>query len=291
MESRAFDPAADTEEAEDVVCHPAAGLDALAIAGVQALVRKRILRAFVRRALIEKDDADQMGGWEHGGGFSVDASVCIEDTDRPGLERLLRYCARPPFALEHLQQHDAEHLVYHSPKPRPGAGGDLVLTALELIGKIAALVPPARAHRHRYYGVLAPNASLRAAVTALPPVAVVAPPPAPATDAAATEEAPHRAAARYLWAMLLARIYEALPLSCPICHSQMRIIAFINDARTVGKILDHIGESTQTPRISPARGPPLWEAAAASVQADNDPQWDMSAQPGPQIEFDQRIAW
>ena len=100
MESRAFDPAADTEEAEDVVCHPAAGLDALAIAGVQALVRKRILRAFVRRALIEKDDADQMGGWEHGGGFSVDASVCIEDTDRPGLERLLRYCARPPFALE-----------------------------------------------------------------------------------------------------------------------------------------------------------------------------------------------
>ena len=43
--------------------------------------------------------------------------------------------------------------------------------------------------------------------------------------------------------MLLARIYEALPLSCPICHSQMRIIAFINDPSTVGKIPDHIGGS------------------------------------------------
>ena len=286
-----FESIADTVEQESVIFHAACGLDAAAIADVQSVVRQRILRAFVRRALIEKDDADQMGGWEHGGGFSVDASVHIEGTDRPGLERLLRYCARPPFALERLQQRDAEHLVYHSPKPRPGAPGDLVLTPLELIDKIAALVPPPRAHRHRYYGVLAPNASLRAAVTALAPVAVVAPPPAPAADVAATEEAPHRAVARYLWAMLLARIYETLPLSCPICHSQMRIIAFINDAGTVNKILDHIGEFTRPPRIAPARGPPLWEPAAAAERARNDPQWDPSAQPAPEMEFDQRIAW
>jgi hypothetical protein len=59
----------------------------------------------------------------------------------------------------------------------------------------------------------------------------------------------------------------------------------------VGKVLDHIGESTQPPRIAPARGPPLWEAAAAAEQAGNDLQWDSSAQPAPEIEFDQRIAW
>ena len=69
----------------------------------------------------------------------------------------------------------------------------------------------------------------------------------------------------------------------------MRIIAFINDAGTVKKILDHIGESTQPPRIAPARGPPLWEAAAEPAQ--NDPQWDWSARPAPEIEFDQRVAW
>ena len=63
--------------------------------------------------------------------------------------------------------------------------------------------------------------------------------------------------------MLLARIYEALPLSCPIRHAAMRIVAFINDAGSVKKILDQIGEATQPPRIAPARGPPLCEAAAA----------------------------
>ena len=131
--------------------------------------------------------------------------------------------------------------------------------------------------------MLVPNAPLRAAVTALAPAAV---PPAPTS--ANSDEPRHRAAARYLWAMLLARIYEAFPLACPICHARMRIIAFIDEAATVKKILDHIGESTQPPRIASARGPPLWEAAE---QAGNEPQWDASAQPAPEIEFDQRIAW
>ena len=71
----------------------------------------------------------------------------------------------------------------------------------------------------------------------------------------------------------------------------MRIIAFINDAGSVNKILEHIGESIRPPRIAPARGPTLWEAAAAAEQAGNDQQRDQAAQTGPQVEFDQRIAW
>lgn len=132
--------------------HAATGLDAFAIAQVQAQVRQRILRTFVRRGLIDKPDRDEMLNWEHGGGFSLDASVCIQDTDQAGLERLLRYCARPPFALEHLHPLDDEHLIYRNPKPRTDSPRDLVLTPLELIDKIAALIPPPRADRHRYYG-------------------------------------------------------------------------------------------------------------------------------------------
>jgi pimeloyl-ACP methyl ester carboxylesterase len=33
---------------------------------------------------------------------SIDAAVRIQGDDRAGIERLLRYCARPPFALERL---------------------------------------------------------------------------------------------------------------------------------------------------------------------------------------------
>ena len=49
-------------------------------------------------------------------------------------------CARPPFALEHLPSLDAEHLIYHNPKPRSDGPHVLGLTPLELIDKIAALI-------------------------------------------------------------------------------------------------------------------------------------------------------
>ncbi|HRQ96556.1 MAG TPA: transposase [Candidatus Accumulibacter phosphatis] len=61
---------------------------------------------------LEPEDTEAMANWEHGGGFPLDASVRIEGTDRPGLERLLRHCARPAFALERWREIDAEHLVY-----------------------------------------------------------------------------------------------------------------------------------------------------------------------------------
>jgi len=85
-------------------------------------------------------------------------------------------------------------MVYESIKPGPGGSVRLMLTPLELIGRLAALIPPPRRHRHRYYGVLAPNASLRGQVTALagvpdgtPAAAATA---APGRSSEGTEEVP-----------------------------------------------------------------------------------------------------
>jgi hypothetical protein len=93
-----------------IVFHPASAIDETAVAQVQTDLRRRILRAFVGRGLIEKADAKEMLAYQHSG-FSVDAGVCIEAHDRAALERLLRYCARPPFAMERLRKEGAE-LVY-----------------------------------------------------------------------------------------------------------------------------------------------------------------------------------
>ena len=103
--------------------------------------------------------------------------------------------------------------------------------------------------RHRYFGVLAPNSPLRAAVTALAPGATTAP---PAPIAEPTAEPARRRAARNTWALLLARIYEVFPLVCPHCGADMRVIAFITNGPTVRDILGHLGEPTAPPRIAPA---------------------------------------
>ena len=114
--------------------------------------RGRLLRVLVRRGRLPDDDARAMGQWQHGGGFSIDGSVRIEAADRAGRERLLRYCARPPFALDRLRERDREHLINEPPKPGPGASGPQRLTPLELLDRLAALLPPPRLHRHRHFG-------------------------------------------------------------------------------------------------------------------------------------------
>ncbi len=263
----------------------AVGLSAQAVAAVQAQVRRRVLRWFVRRGWLSEEDRREMQRWAHSGGFSVDAAVRIEAWDRAGLERLLRYCARPPFALERLQAIGADRLVYHLPKPGPEGRPDLILTPLELIDRLAALIPPPRLHRHRYHGVLAPNAPLRAAVTALARD-TAATPDQPAVAEPVGGEQHRRSPARYLWAMLIARIYETFPLSCPQCGTEMRLIAFVTDTASVTRILEHIGEPPKPPVLSPARGPPTGETF------DQSPVFDpLAPAPEPAFEFDQTVTW
>ncbi len=170
-------------------------------------------------------------------------------------------------------------------------------------GVSSALIPPPRRHRHGYYGVLAPNSPLRGQVTALAGVpngtpaadatgSIAAPIVTPSRSSEGTAEAPGdadailRRAARYAWALLLARIYEVFPLICPRCGGEMRIIALITDAGAVREILTHLGEPTSPPRLMKARAPPLWEMQGANMGEE-----DAQPQPVPDYQFDQRIAW
>lgn len=76
------------------------------VTGGRARVRRRVLAAYCRQGALSEEDAENIAGWDHGGGFSVDASVGIAADDRPALERLLCYCARPCWASERLTQAD-----------------------------------------------------------------------------------------------------------------------------------------------------------------------------------------
>jgi hypothetical protein len=154
---------------------------------------------------------------------------------------------------------------------------------------LAALIPPPHRHRHRYHGVLAANSPLRAAATAYGREAASNPDvPAPQSIVTATrEERVSGSPARYLWAMLLARLFESLPLTCPNCGANMRIVASITEPVPVEHILNHIGEPTEPPPIAPARGPPAWDDALV----DAAPDCDALAQPAPEYVFDHQVQW
>ena len=90
---------------------------------------------------------------------------------------------------------------------------------------------------------------------------------------------------RYLWAMLLARIYNLFPLLCPECGAEMQVIAVIQDKPVINKILESVGEATQPPSLSPTRGPPSWDDYNQGELADENEQSI------PEYEFNQCVSW
>ena len=256
--------------------HEATALTSQLLQSLQHTVRTRVLRHVRRHGLLEPNEADDMLSWDHGGGFSLDASVRIEATDRAGLERLIRYCARPPFSLDrlHLVGGRSDQVLYLLPGPDPAGRTALRLSALEFLDRLATILPPPRIHRHRYHGVFAPNAPLRRLVTARArednalATQLPAPPlPLPATSTAspARSEGPTPQPPDTIppqpskWAALLARIYEVFPLVCPSCQAPLSFIAFLTEPETIAQILSHIGEPTSPPLTHPPRGPPQTE--------------------------------
>ncbi|APW46082.1 tnpA [Rhodoferax antarcticus ANT.BR] len=77
----------------------------------------------------------------------------------------------------------------------------------------------------------------------------------------------------------------------------MRIIAFITFSADIQKILEHIGVDPEAPRITPARGPPLWVECGAQESQEQgegveaEPDSDLANQSPPEYLDDQRTDW
>jgi hypothetical protein len=85
--------------------------------------------------------------------------------------------------------------------------------------------------------------------------------------------------------VLLARIYDVLPLLYPACGGQMRVLAFLTDPPVVAAILLHLELPHLPPPISAARGPPQGD-----FLLDQTPAFDPGgAEPLPEFAFDQSL--
>jgi hypothetical protein len=58
------------------------------------------------------------------------------------------------------------------------------------------------------------------------------------------------------WAALMRRVLGYDVLACPRCGQTMRLIALIDQADVIRRILRHLGLSTAVPEPAPARAPP-----------------------------------
>jgi hypothetical protein len=101
-------------------------------------------------------------------GFSLHANTEIPAYRRDQLERLMRYTARGSLSLERLAQDANGALMYRFNRPWSDGTAGMKLSPLELLEKLAALVPLPHAPLVRYAGCLAPHSKLRAAIIPTP---------------------------------------------------------------------------------------------------------------------------
>ncbi len=175
-------------------------------------------------------------------GLSLHATTQVPAHRRDQLERLLRYPARGAVSLERLAQDANGGLVYTFTHPWSDGTRGIRLSPLELLAKLAALVPLPRVHLVRYGGCLAPHSHLRGAIIPTPHQQGV-------DEPEASTESP-----RWSWARLLKRVFALAMARCPCCQrGALRIIAAITHGEVIRKILRHLQLSADPPPIAPAR--------------------------------------
>ncbi len=102
-------------------------------------------------------------------GFNVHAGVRIEAGDDLGRERLARYGARPPLSLERLRRLPGGRVAYRLKYVDRGRRGkNRVMTGIEFMARLAAIIAPPRYPLVRFAGVLAPRSAWRREVVPKP---------------------------------------------------------------------------------------------------------------------------
>jgi hypothetical protein len=173
---------------------------------------------------------------------------------------MLRYAARPPLSTERLSLLPDGRLLYRLKRRWSDGTTHVIYEPMELMERLAALVPPPRFNMTRFYGVLAPAATFRPFIVPKDKAAI-APmhPGCPAsietseTDATEAKSKRIKQPRNYSWAQLMMRVFELDVLACPRCGGRMRILCAINSPTAIQKILACLGLPTRAPPIAPAR--------------------------------------
>jgi len=181
------------------------------------------------------------------GGVNVHAKVRVEGWDRRGLERLCRYIARPPLALERLSEHGDGRLRYTLKSRWRDGTSAVLLEPLDLIARLCALIPAPRFHTLRYHGVFAGNAKWRGEI-------VPGPTPEPGEQLALLDEdqggpAETKRPRRHPWAWLLSRVFGVDIIECPRCGGRLRVVEVVSEPADIARVLQGQGARAPPPEL------------------------------------------
>jgi len=218
--------------------------------------RRNIFKLFLEKKLINENFAHNMLSWRHSG-FSIDNSVRILDGEAQ--ENLAEYIARPPISLKKIHYEPFKgRVLFHTRYNEYFKENLHIFEAADFLAELTQHIPPKGVQLIRRYGLY--SSRIKGNWENIPEVAERAPPgwkkqhgmavqvcdaenPDPLPDTDSVEVSAYKKA----WARLLSKMYEINPFICPICGSEMKVLAIILKPQEIKRILHHLVKQGRSP--------------------------------------------
>ena len=197
----------------------------------------KVFKMMLSKGKITEELVDMLMTWRHSG-FNVFSGPRIQPGEE-AIENLARYIIRASFSQERMTYIPEESRVIYQSKD---GKEEKVFDALEWLAAMCSHVPNKGEQMVRYYGHyrnVSRGERRKQDQDGLIP-SILDP------DGSSREHKKN-------WARLIQKIYELNPLTCVKCGGRMHIIAFIETAEIIEKILKHLGLWDVKPRPPPKR--------------------------------------
>jgi hypothetical protein len=175
--------------------------------------------------------------WRHAG-FSAHNEVRVPAEDAEGRKKLAGYMLRAPMSLEKMTYDAATGTVIYRSKMHAGLKRNFqVMPGAAWLELLCKHIPDRYEHLVRYVGWYSNRARGERAKKVFTQAGAALPVPVPGEDPATA----FAARAKATWARLIRKVYEVDRLVCVKCGAPMHVIALIDDATVIRRILEHLG--------------------------------------------------
>jgi hypothetical protein len=190
----------------------------------------------LRKKLIGLPLMQKILNWRHTG-FSVHSQVRAESKSEA--ERVGKYMIRPVLSLKRLFFDETAGMVRY--QYSRDSSQEESMDYLEFIARVTSHIPDKGQVMIRYYGLYsnAHRGKMRKAGVD-PSYPLI------------TEDGPAFMPSKG-WAEMIRKVYEVDPLRCPSCGGQMSIISFIEEPKTIDRIIGHLELTFEAERPPPPR--------------------------------------
>ena len=220
---------------------------------LEEFFRHKVIKLLVDEGLLGNKLAENMLRWKRSG-FSVYKGPVIQRDDREGLEKVCQYIIRNTFNEQKLLYNQTTGMVIYKSKHQRNIKRNFeVCDAKDFIAMLTQHIPNKSFQMVRYYGWYS---NKKRGIRKKQSAAQSDPIQETEIDKSAainiSTYIPDKVPSEK-WRELIKKIWEIDPLICPQCGSEMSIIALIDDAHVIEKILKHLDIWDDSPS---ERGPP-----------------------------------